>query len=73
MFGPPREIPQRETTPFAPTTPYAISKVFAFSMAKAYRAEYGMFIVNGILFNHESERRGTMSHRLQSFHPVYGH
>ena len=57
MFGatPP---PQSETTPFHPRSPYAVSKVFSFDMVRNYREAYGMFAANGILFNHESERRG---------------
>ncbi|MBI4085829.1 MAG: GDP-mannose 4,6-dehydratase [Candidatus Liptonbacteria bacterium] len=57
MFGsaPP---PQNEQTPFQPRSPYGISKVFAFHTAKNYRDAYGIFAVNGVLFNHESERRG---------------
>jgi len=52
------EIPQRETTPFRPCSPYAISKLFAYWSTVNYRESYGMFAVNGILINHESERRG---------------
>jgi GDPmannose 4,6-dehydratase len=58
LFGKVQEIPQRETTPFYPYSPYAIAKQYGFWMVKEYRAAYGMFAVNGILFNHESERRG---------------
>lgn len=58
LYGKVLETPQRETTPFNPQSPYAIAKEFAFSMTKLYREAYGMFAVNGILFNHESERRG---------------
>ncbi len=57
MFGWVREIPQNERTPFNPANPYAVAKVYAYSMAKIYRESYGMFCVNGILFNHESPRR----------------
>jgi len=53
-----QEIPQSETTPFYPRSPYGISKQFAFWMTKNYREAYNLFAVNGILFNHESERRG---------------
>lgn len=58
MFGDVLETPQKETTPFNPASPYGVSKVFAHQIAKNYRTAYGMFICNGILFNHESPRRG---------------
>lgn len=58
LFGKVEEIPQKETTPFHPYSPYAVAKQYAFWMIKEYREAYGMFAVNGILFNHESERRG---------------
>ncbi len=58
LYGKVEEIPQRETTPFHPYSPYAAAKMYAFWMIKEYREAYGMFAVNGILFNHESERRG---------------
>lgn len=58
LFGKVEEVPQRETTPFHPYSPYAVAKQYGFWMVKEYRAAYGMFAVNGILFNHESERRG---------------
>jgi len=58
LFGKVEESPQRETTPFHPYSPYAIAKQYGFWMVKEYREAYGMFAVNGILFNHESERRG---------------
>jgi GDPmannose 4,6-dehydratase len=58
MFGQVQEIPQRETTPFYPRSPYAAAKVFAYWMTVNYRESYGMFACNGILFNHESPRRG---------------
>lgn len=58
LFGKVEEIPQRETTPFHPYSPYAVAKQYAFWMIKEYREAFGMFAVNGILFNHESERRG---------------
>ena len=58
LFGKVEEVPQRETTPFHPYSPYAIAKQYGFWMIKEYREAYGMFAVNGILFNHESERRG---------------
>jgi GDPmannose 4,6-dehydratase len=58
MFGKAREVPQRETTPFHPRSPYGISKVAGFELTRNYREAYGMFCVGGILFNHESPRRG---------------
>lgn len=58
MFGEVLEKPQTETTPFNPVSPYAASKVFAHQLCKIYREGYGMYICNGILFNHESPRRG---------------
>lgn len=58
MFGKVQEIPQKETTPFYPRSPYGVSKVSAYWLCKNYRESYGLFITNGILFNHESERRG---------------
>lgn len=58
LFGKVEEIPQRETTPFHPYSPYAVAKQYGFWMIKEYREAFGMFAVNGILFNHESERRG---------------
>ncbi len=58
LFGLVQEIPQRETTPFYPRSPYGVAKQYAFWITKNYREAYGMFAVNGILFNHESERRG---------------
>jgi GDPmannose 4,6-dehydratase len=58
MFGDVLEIPQKETTPFNPASPYGVAKVFSHQICKNYRTAYGMFICNGILFNHESPRRG---------------
>jgi GDPmannose 4,6-dehydratase len=58
MFGKVRETPQRESTPFHPRSPYGISKVAGFHLSLNYREAYGMFCCNGILFNHESPRRG---------------
>lgn len=58
LFGKVEEIPQRETTPFHPYSPYAVAKQYGFWIIKEYRDAYQMFAVNGILFNHESERRG---------------
>ncbi len=59
MFGKVREIPQSELTPFHPRSPYGAAKVFAYWAAVNYREAYGMYICNGILFNHESPRRGS--------------
>jgi GDPmannose 4,6-dehydratase len=53
-----QEIPQKETTPFYPRSPYGVAKQYGFWITKNYRESYGMYAVNGILFNHESERRG---------------
>ncbi|MCH5342750.1 MAG: GDP-mannose 4,6-dehydratase [Acetatifactor sp.] len=58
LYGKVEELPQRETTPFHPYSPYAVAKQYGFWIVKEYREAYGMFAVNGILFNHESERRG---------------
>jgi GDPmannose 4,6-dehydratase len=58
MFGKVREVPQTETTPFYPRSPYGVSKVFAHYITVNYRESYGLFAVSGILFNHESPRRG---------------
>ena len=58
LFGLVQETPQRETTPFYPRSPYGVAKLYGYWITKNYRASYGMFAVNGILFNHESERRG---------------
>lgn len=60
MFGKVQAIPQNEHTPFYPRSPYGCAKVFAFSLGRAYREGYGMKIYNGILFNHESPRRGEL-------------
>lgn len=57
MFGEVAEVPQKETTPFHPRSPYGVAKVYAYWACVNYREAYGMFICNGILFNHESERR----------------
>jgi GDPmannose 4,6-dehydratase len=57
MFGDPEEVPQNENTRFNPKSPYAVAKAFAFMQVKYYREAYGMFAVNGILYNHESPRR----------------
>ena len=58
LFGKVQEVPQKETTPFYPYSPYAVAKQYAYWIVKNYREAYNMFAVNGILFNHESERRG---------------
>lgn len=58
LFGLVQEVPQKETTPFYPRSPYGVAKQYGFWITKNYRESYGMFCVNGILFNHESERRG---------------
>jgi GDPmannose 4,6-dehydratase len=58
LYGKVQEIPQSETTPFYPRSPYGVAKLYAFWITKNYREAYNMFAVNGILFNHESERRG---------------
>jgi GDPmannose 4,6-dehydratase len=58
MFGKVREVPQRETTPFWPRSPYGVAKVFAYWATVNYRESYGTHATNGILFNHESPRRG---------------
>ena len=58
LFGLVQEVPQKETTPFYPRSPYGVAKQYGFWIVKNYRESYGMFAVNGILFNHESERRG---------------
>ena len=58
LFGKVQEVPQSETTPFYPRSPYAVAKLYGYWITKNYREAYGMFAANGILFNHESERRG---------------
>jgi GDPmannose 4,6-dehydratase len=58
LYGKVQEVPQKETTPFYPRSPYGVAKLYAYWITKNYRESYGMFAVNGILFNHESERRG---------------
>jgi len=59
LFGKAQEIPQKETTPFYPRSPYGVAKIYSYWIVKNYRESYGLFAVNGILFNHESERRGS--------------
>ena len=58
LFGLVQEVPQKETTPFYPRSPYGVAKLYGYWITKNYRESYGMYAVNGILFNHESERRG---------------
>ena len=58
LYGKVEEVPQKETTPFHPYSPYAVAKQYGYWIVKEYREAYNMFAVNGILFNHESERRG---------------
>lgn len=58
LYGQVQEVPQSETTPFYPRSPYAVAKMYGFWITKNYREAYDMFAVNGILFNHESPRRG---------------
>ena len=60
LYGLVQEVPQKETTPFYPRSPYGVAKLYGFWITKNYRESYGMFAVNGILFNHESERRGEI-------------
>jgi GDPmannose 4,6-dehydratase len=59
LFGKVQEVPQKETTPFYPRSPYGVAKIYAFWIVKNYREAYNIFACNGILFNHESERRGS--------------
>lgn len=58
LYGKVTECPQKETTPFYPRSPYAVAKLYAYWIVRNYRESYGMYACNGILFNHESERRG---------------
>lgn len=58
LYGQVEQVPQNEDTPFHPYSPYAVAKQYAYWISKEYREAYGMFVSNGILFNHESERRG---------------
>src|SRR3990167_3169462 len=60
MFGKVQSIPQNENTPFYPRSPYGCAKVYAFFLGRVYRESYGMKVYNGILFNHESPRRGEL-------------
>lgn len=59
LYGKAQEVPQKETTPFYPRSPYGVAKLYGFWITRNYRESYGMFAVNGILFNHESERRSV--------------
>ena len=59
MFGKAMETPQRESTPFYPRSPYGVAKVYGHCITVNYRESYGLYAVNGILFNHESPRRGV--------------
>jgi len=59
LFGKVQETPQTETTPFYPRSPYGVAKLYSYWIVKNYRESYNMFACNGILFNHESERRGS--------------
>lgn len=61
LYGLVQEIPQKETTPFYPRSPYAVAKLYAYWITVNYRESYGMYACNGILFNHESPRRGEPS------------
>ncbi|KJU83111.1 GDP-mannose 4,6-dehydratase, partial [Candidatus Magnetobacterium bavaricum] len=71
LFGRAVEIPQKETTPFSPSSPYACAKAYAFWMTVNYREAYGLFACNGILFNHESPRRGEtfVTRKICQEHP----
>ena len=60
LYGEVQEIPQTETTPFYPRSPYGVAKLYGFWIVKNYREAYNMYACNGILFNHESSRRGTL-------------
>jgi GDPmannose 4,6-dehydratase len=66
MFGKVKEVPQRETTPFHPRSPYGVAKLYGHWITRNYRESYGMFAVSGILFNHESPRRGLefVTHKI---------
>ena len=59
LYGKVQEIPQNENTPFYPRSPYGVAKIYSYWIVKNYREAYGLYAVNGILFNHESERRGS--------------
>lgn len=66
LYGKVEEVPQSESTPFHPYSPYAVAKQYGFWIVREYREAYGMFAANGILFNHESERRGRISSPARS-------
>lgn len=68
LFGhpDPSQVPQTEETPFQPRSPYAVAKLFAFATVVNYREAYGIYAVNGILYNHESSRRGTLRLHYES-------
>lgn len=72
LYGKVHEVPQNEETPFYPRSPYGVAKLYGFWITKNYREAYGMFAVNGILFNHESERRGRTSLPGKSRWPLPG-
>ena len=76
LFGKVQAVPQDEITPFYPRSPYGVAKLYAYWITKHYREAYGMFAVNGILFNHESPRRGenfvTRKIAIAVAHIVYG-
>ena len=65
LYGQVEEVPQNENTPFHPFSPYAVAKQYGFWMMREYRDAYGQFAANGILFNHESERRGETCHNVK--------
>ena len=67
LYGKVQEVPQRETTPFYPRSPYGVAKLYAYWIVVNYREAYNMFAVNGILFNHESPRRGEIKFFLLHF------
>jgi len=66
LYGLVQEIPQKESTPFYPRSPYGVAKLYAYWITVNYREAYGMYACNGILFNHESPRRGERSSRARS-------
>jgi GDPmannose 4,6-dehydratase len=68
LFGNAQEVPQSETTPFYPRSPYAAAKLYAYWITVNYRESYGLFACNGILYNHESERRHPKSHARSGSH-----
>ena len=72
LFGKVREVPQTENTPFYPRSPYGCAKAYAYHITVNYRESYGLFACNGILFNHESERRGEtfVSRKIRALRPA---